>query len=161
MFIGPAQTYSATAGLATWAGLFQWKNSSTAANTQLERTVLDCRRCNCNCQLRKAPPTTIFSLFRHSKISIHLQKALYGISSLGLLRSQYTYEKLLYAGDSPSYLVSNKKSVWSGSWRTQEPGIKWEMPLSAPKMQPLILLRDEPIVENVPKTRCSLSYACK
>ena len=37
------------------------------------------------------------------------KKTLYG--SLGLLRSQYTYEKLLYAGDSPSYLVSKKKSV--------------------------------------------------
>ena len=105
MFIGQTQAYSATADLATWAGCSNEKTPPQLQILNWSEPYENVGGAIAIASLRKAPPTTIFSLFRHSKISIHLQKALSGISSLGLLRSQYTYEKLLYAGDSPSYLV--------------------------------------------------------
>ena len=96
MFIGQTQAYSATADLATWAGCSNEKTPPQLQILNWSEPYENVGGAIAIASLRKAPPTTIFSLFRHSKISIHLKKtSLY--SSLGLLRSQYTYEKLLYA----------------------------------------------------------------
>ena len=127
MFIGPPQAYSATAGLATWAGCSNEKTPPQLQILNWSEPYENVGGAIAIASLRKAPPTTIFSLFRHSKISIHLKRTLKG--SLGLLRSQYTYEKLLYAGDSPSYSCRwqalkisrhTYKYITLCSWRTRD-----------------------------------------
>ena len=74
MFIGPPQTYSATAGLATWAGCSNEKTPPQLQILNWSEPYENVGGAIAIASLRKTPPTTIFSLFRRSKISIHLQK---------------------------------------------------------------------------------------
>ena len=105
MFIGQTQAYSATADLATWAGCSNEKTPPQLQILNWSEPYENVGGAIAIASLRKAPPTTIFSLFRRSKISIHLQKTLHGNDSPGFLRSQYTYKKELHAADSPRFLV--------------------------------------------------------